>query len=123
MFILKRSNRVRRQIKRYSPPIFHSTFVWPITKDDPRYVKEVINSDRGKLCKKAMVEEMDSLEKNDWDLVELVVGTQPIGRKCMFKKKLNTIGKVEKYKTPLVEKGYSEVKASILVRFFLLLQN
>jgi hypothetical protein len=57
-----------------------------------------------------MVEETTSLDNNDtWDLVEFLVGRKPIGRKSMFKKKLNEKGKVEKYKAFLVAKGYSHV--------------
>jgi len=57
-----------------------------------------------------MVDEMASLDKNEaWDLVELTSGRKPIGIKWMFKKKMNAKGKMEKYKAPLVEKGYSQV--------------
>eukprot|EP00253_Pinus_taeda_P029885 PITA_29885 len=57
-----------------------------------------------------MVDEMAYLHKNEaWDLVELLVGRKPIGRKWMFKKKKNVEGKVGKYKARLVEKGYSQV--------------
>jgi hypothetical protein len=56
----------------------------------------------------AMVEEMDSLYKNEtWDLVEFPTRREAISNKCVFKKKLNAEGKVEKYKAQLVEKGYS----------------
>ena len=57
-----------------------------------------------------MVDEMASLHKNEaWDLVELPAGRKPIGRKWVFKKKMNVEGKVEKCKAQLVEKGYSQV--------------
>eukprot|EP00253_Pinus_taeda_P035198 PITA_35198 len=57
-----------------------------------------------------MVDEMESLHKNEaWDLVELPAGRKPIGSKWVFKKKTNAEGKVEKYKTRLVAKGYSQV--------------
>ena len=53
---------------------------------------------------------MASLHKNEaWDLVELPTGRKPIGRKWVFKKKMNVEGKVEKYKAQLVAKGYSQV--------------
>ena len=46
--------------------------------------------DNNKLWKKEIVEVMDVLDKNDtWNLVELFVGIQPIGRKWVFMKKLN----------------------------------
>jgi hypothetical protein len=58
-----------------------------------------------------MDEEMAALDKNDaWDIVELSTRRNPIGNKWVFKKKLNAEGKVEKYKTQLVEKGYSRVE-------------
>ena len=53
---------------------------------------------------------MASLHKNEaWDLVELLARRKPIGRKWVFKKKMNVEGKVEKYKARLVAKGYSQV--------------
>jgi hypothetical protein len=40
---------------------------------------------------------MASLDKNDaWDLLELLTRRNPIGKKWVFKKKLNAEGKVEK---------------------------
>eukprot|EP00253_Pinus_taeda_P017543 PITA_17543 len=53
---------------------------------------------------------MASLHKNEaWDLVELPTGRKPIGSKWVFKKKTNAEGKLEKYKSQLVAKGYSQV--------------
>eukprot|EP00253_Pinus_taeda_P024222 PITA_24222 len=52
---------------------------------------------------------MASLDKNEaWDLVDLPARRKPIGSKWVFKKKTNAKGKVEKYKSRLVEKGYSQ---------------
>jgi len=49
-------------------------------------------------------------KKNEaWDLEELPDRRKPIGRKWVFKKKMNAQGKVEKYKSRLVAKGYSQV--------------
>jgi hypothetical protein len=46
-----------------------------------------------------MVEEMTTLDKNEaWDLMEFLIGRNPIGIKWVFKNKLNAKGKVEKYK-------------------------
>ena len=56
-----------------------------ITDDDPRNVKEFVDSEDSDLWKKAMVEEMDDLDKNEaWNLVRLTGG-----RKWLFKKKFN----------------------------------
>jgi hypothetical protein len=55
-----------------------------------------------------MDEEMTTLDKNeDWDLVELLTGRNIIGNKWVFKNKLNAEGKMGKYKSRLVAKGYS----------------
>ena len=79
-----------------------------ITNYDPRTVREAVDSEDGKLWEKAMDEEMAALDKNEaWDLVELSTGRNPIGKKWVFKKKMNVEGKVEKYKARLVAKVYS----------------
>ena len=60
---LRGSSREIRKLERYSPPNFRSHFSMSITDDDPRNVKEVVNSEDSDLWKKAMDEEMDSLDK------------------------------------------------------------
>jgi hypothetical protein len=46
-----------------------------------------------------MVEEMESLHKNEtWDLVKLPSGRNIIGSKWVFKKKMNVVGQVKKFK-------------------------
>jgi len=109
--VLRRSVRDRRQPERYSPPDFRSNFALSITDDDPRTVREAVNSEDSKLWENAMVEEMDALDKNEaWDIVELPAGRKVVGSKWLFKKKFNAEGKVEKYKARLVAKGYSQVE-------------
>jgi hypothetical protein len=109
--VLRRSVRDRRKPERYSPPDFRSNFSLSITDDDPRTVREAVNSEDSKLWKKAMVEQMDALDKNEaWDIVELPAGRKSVGSKWLFKKKFNAQGKVEKYKARLVAKGYSQVE-------------
>jgi hypothetical protein len=109
--VLRRLVRERRQPERYSPPNFRSNFSLFITDDDPRTVREAVNSEDSKLWKKAMVEEMDALDKNEaWDIVELPARRKYVGSKWLFKKKFNVEGRVEKYKARLVAKGYSQVE-------------
>jgi len=94
---VKRSVRERRQPERYSPYTFYSNFALSITDDDPETVKEVVDSEDGKLWKETMVDEMASLHKNEaWDLVELSARRKPIGTKWVFKKNTNVEAKVEK---------------------------
>jgi hypothetical protein len=73
--VVRRSERVRKPVERYSPPDFHSTFVLTSIDDEPKSVGEAVDSTEGKLWKDAMVEEMESLHKNEtWDLVKLPSG-------------------------------------------------
>jgi hypothetical protein len=52
-----------------------------------------VDLEDGKIWKKTMVEEMESLDKNEaCDLVELSTRRNPIGNKWVFKKKLNVEG-------------------------------
>eukprot|EP00253_Pinus_taeda_P025361 PITA_25361 len=107
---VRRLVQERRQLERYSPFAFLSNFALSITDDDPKNVKEVVDSEDGKLSKEAMVDEMVSLHKNEaWDLEDFLVGRKPIGSDWVFKENTNAKGKVEKYKTWLVAKGYSQV--------------
>ena len=90
------------------PSAFCSNVSLSIIENGPRTMKEVVDSEDGKLWKEAMVDEMTSLHKNEaWDLVGLQVGRKPIGRKWVFKKKTKAEGNVEKYKAWLVAEGYS----------------
>lgn len=84
---LRRSIRKIRQTERYAPLDFYSSFVLFIIDGDPKTVREVVDSEDSKLWKKAMVEEMDALHKNE-DLVELLARRKPIGSKWVFTKKL-----------------------------------
>jgi hypothetical protein len=53
-----------------------------IIDDDPRTVREAVDSEDGNLWKRDMDEEMTSLDKNEaWDLVEFPTGRNPIGSK------------------------------------------
>jgi hypothetical protein len=80
--VLKRSVREKRILERHTPSDFHSNFSLSIIDYDPRTVREAVDSEDGKLWKKAMDEEMAALDKNEaWDLVELLTGRNTIGRK------------------------------------------
>jgi hypothetical protein len=47
--VLRRSVRDRRQPERYSPLDFRSNFALSVTNDDPRTIREVVNSEDSKL--------------------------------------------------------------------------
>jgi hypothetical protein len=81
------------------------------TDDEPNLVEKAFNSVEGILWKDAMVEEMESLHKNEtWDLVKLPSGIKHVSNKWVFKKKMNTTSQVEKLKDQLVAKGYYQVE-------------
>ena len=63
--VLRRSVRERRKPKRYTPYDLCSKLSLSITVDDLRTVREEVDSEDGKLWKKAMVEEMTTLDKNE----------------------------------------------------------
>jgi hypothetical protein len=59
---------------------------------------------------KAIWEEYTSLKKNrTWVLTKSPNGRFLVGCKLMFKVKLKSIGCIDRYKAPLVTKGYSQV--------------
>jgi hypothetical protein len=94
------------------------------TYEEPKSVREGINSIEGRLLKDAMVEEMESLHKNEmWDLVQSLSRRNPFSSKWVFKKKMNTTGQVSKFKARLVAKGYSQVEGVGFDDIFSLLKN
>ncbi|KAF5788317.1 putative RNA-directed DNA polymerase [Helianthus annuus] len=77
--------------------------------NDPTSYNEAIGSDKSLEWNKAMIDELDSMKKNDvWKLVELPKGVKPVGCKWVFKTKLDPNGNVERYKARLVAKGYTQ---------------
>jgi hypothetical protein len=57
----------------------------------------------------AMEEEMHALAENEtWDLVNAPRGVKPIGCRWVYKVKYNADGTINRYKAPLVAKGYAQ---------------
>ena len=57
-------------------------------------------------------------KNNVWKLVYLPNNRKPIGCKWIFKRKLNAAGQIEKYKTRLVAKGFTQREGVDLVEIF-----
>ena len=59
--------------------------------------------------KKAINDEVESILQNHmWELVDLPLGSKPLGYKWIFKKKMKSDGSIDKYKARLVIKGYKQ---------------
>jgi hypothetical protein len=60
-----------------------------------------------------MDEELDQIEKNDtWELVPRPKTKNVIGRKWVFRNKLNEDGQVTRNKARLVCKGYAQIEGN-----------
>ncbi|CAI5469575.1 unnamed protein product [Closterium sp. Yama58-4] len=76
---------------------------------EPATLKEALESDDAEEWKKAMESELKSIEENDtFELVELPEGRTAITSKWLFKIKSDADGKIERYKSRLVAKGYQQ---------------
>ncbi|CAI5534788.1 unnamed protein product [Closterium sp. Naga37s-1] len=76
---------------------------------EPATLKEALESSDAEEWKKAMESELKSIEENDtFELVELPEGRKAITSKWLFKIKSDADGKIERYKSTLVAKGYQQ---------------
>ncbi|CAI5481539.1 unnamed protein product [Closterium sp. Yama58-4] len=76
---------------------------------EPATLKEALESGDAEEWKKAMESELKSIEENDtYELVELPEGRTAITSKWLFKIKSDADGKIERYKSRLVAKGYQQ---------------
>ncbi|CAI7834491.1 unnamed protein product [Closterium sp. NIES-53] len=76
---------------------------------EPATLKEALESSDAEEWKKAMESELKSIEENGtWELVELPEGRKAITSKWLFKIKFDADGKIERYKSRLVAKGYQQ---------------
>ncbi|CAI5932929.1 unnamed protein product [Closterium sp. NIES-65] len=76
---------------------------------EPATLKEALESSDAEEWKKALESELKSIEENDtFELVELPEGRTAITSKWLFKIKSDADGKIERYKSRLVAKGYQQ---------------
>ena len=76
---------------------------------EPMSMKEAMSSDQAKQWEEAADAEYKSLMENDtWELVKLPPGRKTVGCKWVFKVKQGPDGEVERFKSRLVAKGYSQ---------------
>ena len=87
---------------------FGDDYIVYLVDDTPTTIKEAFSSPDVDLWKEAIRNEMDSIMSNGtWEVVEWPDG-KPIGCKWVFKKKLRPDSIIERYKTRLVAKGYTQ---------------
>ncbi|CAI7844952.1 unnamed protein product [Closterium sp. NIES-53] len=86
------------------------TFFSPVEMlGEPAILKEALESSDAEDWKKAMESELKSIKENGtWELVELPEGRKAITSKWLFKIKSDADGKIERYKSRLVAKGYQQ---------------
>ncbi|CAI7784713.1 unnamed protein product [Closterium sp. NIES-54] len=76
---------------------------------EPATLKEALESSDAEEWKKAMESELKRIEENGtWELVELPEGRKAITSKWLFKIDSDADGKIERYKSRLVAKGYQQ---------------
>ncbi|CAI7892912.1 unnamed protein product [Closterium sp. NIES-53] len=76
---------------------------------EPATLQEALESSDAEEWKKAMESELKSIEENGtWELVELPEGRKAITSQWLFKIKFDADGKIERYKSRLVAKGYQQ---------------
>ncbi|GJV65502.1 retrovirus-related pol polyprotein from transposon TNT 1-94 [Tanacetum coccineum] len=77
--------------------------------NDPVSFSQAIKGDKSEMWIDAMKEELKSMAQNKVsDLVNFPAGTKRVGFKWVFKTKRNSKGNVERYKSRLVAKGYTQ---------------
>ncbi|MCO5579404.1 hypothetical protein L7F22_033259 [Adiantum nelumboides] len=102
---VRRSTRVTRPPDRYEPSL---DYVMLTDCGEPSCYKEAMQREDSKKWFKAMVSEMQSLEKNHtWDLVDLPPGHKALPCKWVYKTKVKSDA-ASKYKARLVAKGYKQ---------------
>ena len=78
-------------------------------ESEPRSVKEALSSFNKNKWKKAMDEEINSLNENStWDIVPLPKDSNLVTCKWVFKTKCSADGNTERYKARLVARGFSQ---------------
>lgn len=102
---LRRSTRVKKQNLKY-PNNVYTSCQFALAISDPLFHEEAAKKEE---WRKAMVEEMKSIEKNGtWEMVDLPEGKNSIGLKWIFKTKFAADGSLQEHKARFVAKGYAQ---------------
>ena len=104
---LRRSKRART-FKSFGPD-----FLTYLLENEPQSFNEAMSTPEAPMWKEIANSEIESIMRNHtWELVDLPLGSKPLGCKLIFKRKMKTDGSIDKYKARLVAKGYKQKKRS-----------
>jgi hypothetical protein len=108
--LTRRSMCERRSVIPNDYVVYMSKDVNDIGKmDDPASYKEAIKSKNSLKWHEAMEEELRSMSSNDvWDLVKISDGAKRVGCKWIYKMKYDSKGKIKRFNTRLVAKGFTQ---------------
>lgn len=102
---LRRSTRTRNAPDRFGEWVYSCTG----KINEPSNVNEALTGPESVLWKKAMEDELNSIDTNNvWTLVEPKCDVKPIKTKWVFKRKIGSDGEVCSYKARLVAQGFSQ---------------
>jgi hypothetical protein len=88
---------------------FGDDFTIYLVDDTPKTIVEAFVSPDADDWKEAVRSEMESILSNGtWELVDRPYVCKPMGYKWVFRKKLRPDGTIDKYKTRLMAKGYTQ---------------
>jgi hypothetical protein len=99
----RRSKRLRTAMS------FGDDFTIYLVDDTPKTIAEAFASPDADDWKEAVRSEMESILSNGtWELVDRPYVYKPVGYKWVFRKKLRPDGTIDKYKTRLMAKCYTQ---------------
>ena len=104
---IRRSQRVRK------PAISIDYEVYIVqdmkSEEDPTTFEEAMRSPHSSKWRATMEDELKSMKENKvWDLEEIPKGAKTVGCKWVYKTKRDSKGKIERYKTRFVAKGFTQ---------------
>ena len=88
---------------------FGPYFLTYLLENELQSFNEAMSTPKAPMWKETVNNEIESIMQNHtWELVDLPLGSKPLGCKWIFKRKIKTDGSSDKYKDRLVAKGYKQ---------------
>jgi hypothetical protein len=101
----------KSQIKESRPPVIFGAYfalVTSIIDTEPQTFAQSVDQ---QVWREAMVEEYDSIVRNDlWEVVLRLVGKSVVTSKWLYKTKYVVYGSIEKHKARFVARGFSRIE-------------